>query len=453
MSAFAAGRGRDRGETGPKRGPGARRSGPRSLVFVLPALALVALAGCGGPTSDSSPEARLQVSELLGGGDTLGYTRARGPRPFSFPEDHGPHPRFRTEWWYLTGHLNDHQGRPFGYQATIFRVRVSPPDDERGGPSPGAHAPDAPPDDAPAGDEGSPSRGSASAWATDQLYMSHVAVTDVEGERFLTEERVARGALGLAGATAEPFRVWLEDGEIRSLGSDAFPAAVRFSAEGFALDLRVQQGKGPVLQGEEGWSPKGPEPGNASFYYSLPRMPTRGTLTLGEASYEVEGTSWLDREWSTSALGEELAGWDWLALQLDGGRELMIYRLRRRDGGASSFSRAAWIDAAGRVETVGPDRFVFEPLGWWESPVDGARYPVEWRVELPARGVSLEVEPLLDDQEWRTTVRYWEGAVRARGRGPEGAGLEARGYLEATGYGDPPGATGRGGPGRPGAPR
>jgi predicted secreted hydrolase len=347
-----------------------------------------------------SPErAPMSVGGALGGADVAGFARASGPRRFVFPADHGPHPDFRSEWWYLTGQV--HAGaRRFGYQLTIFRQALAP---------------------------SAPAR--SSAWASRQVYMGHLAVTDVDGRRFFAFERLAREGLDLGGA--RPYQVWVEDWTMAGAADDLFPLSLKARAEGIELALTVGAGRGPVLQGDAGLSAKGPEPGNASYYYSCTRLPTAGRLTVGGTAFEVSGASWLDREWSTSALGPELAGWDWLALHLSDGRDLMLYRLRRHDGTAAPQSRATLIDEHGVAQVV--DAQTFTPSAWWRSPATGARYPVAVTVEIPSAGLTLEVHPLLEDQELRLSVRYWEGAVEAQGRA-RGAPITGTGYLELTGY-------------------
>lgn len=391
------------------------------------ALAAAVVAGACGDGDAGEVDARLRVPDVLGGADTAGYARAVEPRTFAFPDDHGPHPAFRTEWWYFTGNLTAPDGRRFGYQLTIFRVALAPPGnagDARGGSGPGGTG--------------------GSAWATRQAYMGHLALTDVRGERFLTEERFARGAVGLAGAAGDPFRVWLEDWSVTGGEAGAFPARLRARGSEFALELTLDGGKPPVLHGSRGLSRKGPGHGNASYYYSLTRISTRGTVIVDGRTVPVEGLSWLDREWSTSALGPELEGWDWLSLQLDGGREIMIYRLRRRDGTVSPFSGGTRVEPDGSVRPLEVSAARFRPTRWWRPAGDAVRYPVGWSLDLPELGLALEVSPLLDAQEWRGAFRYWEGAVEARGRGPDGDPVAGRGYLELTGYGgaDTPGSPG-----------
>ena len=298
--------------------------------------------------------------------------------------------------------------------------------------------------------------------------MAHFSLTDVDGGRFLSEERFARGALGLAGARADPFRAWLEDwtlgavdGEAAaSTGDPAFPARLVAESDSFAVSLLLENGKPTVLQGDRGLSPKGPGPGNASHYYSLTRMPTEGLVVLGSDTVQVEGTSWMDREWSTSALGPGVEGWDWFALQLEGGRELMYYRLRRPDGTASPLSAGTWVEPDGSYRGLRSGDVELTPVEWWESPEGGGprttgsldagrgaggtrgfeeaagrvRYPVAWEMAVPTLGLSVTLEPVLRDQEWRGAFRYWEGAMDVRGT-LDGEEIDGRGYLEMTGYG------------------
>ncbi|HET6367376.1 MAG TPA: carotenoid 1,2-hydratase, partial [Pseudomonadales bacterium] len=308
-------------------GPGAFRRGARRVAvaagLVVGAAVLVLavlLTLTEGPFRPARGPvvATLSVAEALSGGRLEGFARAEVPRAFVFPRDHGPHPEFRAEWWYWTGNLRSAGGRHLGFQLTFFRRALTP--------------------DAPA-------RGSD--WGASQAYLAHLAVTDARGGRFYFGTRTSRGALGLAGAQAEPFRVFVEDWQARSDGTSIFPLHLRAEDEDVALDLHLESAKPPVLQGERGLSRKGPEPGNASYYYSLTRMPVRGTIRLRTERFEVEGLAWMDREWSTAALGKDLAGWDWFALQLEDGRELMYYRLRRRDGTADPFSAGVVVDARG----------------------------------------------------------------------------------------------------------
>jgi predicted secreted hydrolase len=355
-----------------------------------------------------NPIESIAVRSALGGGsDNTGYRRAYQPRPFEFPADHGPHPDFRNEWWYVTGNLVDAAGRQFGYQLTLFRIALAPT--------------------TPVAD---------SAWRTNQIYMGHLALTDVQGEQHHAFERFSRGAVGLAGAQAAPFRVWLEDWALTGTESDAFPMRVRAREGNVEIDLSLNTAKPVVLQGDRGLSQKSAEPGNASYYYSYTRLPTRGTVRVGETTFAVDGASWLDREWSTSALGSEQSGWDWFALQLDDGRDLMFYRLRRKDGGTDPHSKGVLVAADGRTRLLGWSEVTLQPLGEWVSPKTGDRYPARWRLRLPAENLDLTVTPKVADQEMRLTVQYWEGAVAVNGRAGERK-TGGQGYLEMTRYETP----------------
>ena len=345
-------------------------------------------------------EATVAVREALAN-DRAGFAQALAPRPLVFPSDHGPHPDFRTEWWYYTGNLRTAAGRHFGFQLTFFRIALAP---------------------------GAVVR--ASAWATRQLYFAHFAVADTAGVRFHAFSRSSREALGLAGASASPFRVWIEDWSAEGDGSSA---RLRASDGDVALDLELSAAKPVVAQGDRGLSRKGSEPGNASFYYSFTRMPARGIVRLGRETLEVSGEAWMDREWSTSALAPGVQGWDWFALQLDDGRELMFYLLRRRDGAIDPFSAGTLVAADGTVRALEPGDVRVETLAHWTSPRSGVRYPARWRLSVPSAALRLELSPRLADQELIVGTRYWEGAVAVAGSAAGGP-IVGQGYVELVGY-------------------
>ncbi len=349
------------------------------------------------------------VAALAGSGSSEGFARAEEPRAFSFPADHGPHDGFRTEWWYVTGNLAAADGRAFGFQLTFFRNALAP--------------------------EGEVPAGSSN-WRTNHVWMAHLAISDERGRRFRFAERFAREALNLASAKPG-LDVHLRDW--RLVGADGgFPArlvATEETAEGaMAIDLELAASRPPVLQGDAGLSRKGIEAGNASYYYSMTRLETRGELTIDGERFAVSGLSWLDREWSTSALGPELVGWDWFALQFDDGRDLMFYRLRRADGSSDALSAGSIVDPNGSVNSNGSTMklsiqdVVLEPLSWFESADGAARYPSRWRLRVPSRNIDVTLTPRVDDQELRVTVRYWEGAVRIDGT------IGGSGFVEMTGY-------------------
>ncbi len=351
-----------------------------------------------------APQSRL--SELLSSDSDAGFAKAIEPRAFVFPEDHGPHPQFRNEWWYITGNLDGEDGRRFGFELTIFRFALTP--------------------SLPAAE---------SNWRSNQVYIAHFAVTDAGRERFYAAERYSRGALGLAGASAEPFRVWIDDWEIAAV-AEGQPErwGLRAADPGFALDIALIAAKTPALNGIDGLSQKSAEPGNASYYYSITRWETEGSLRIGDDAFRVSGLSWLDREWSSSALAADQLGWDWFALQLSDGSELMFYNLRKLDGSQDEHSAGTWISADGSSTHIDREDIEIEVTDTWDSP-EGGQYPSAWTLELPDRGLSLEVRPVMADQELFTTVRYWEGAVDVRGE-RHGAPIEGRGYVELTGYAD-----------------
>ena len=386
---------------------------------------------------DSPPGATLNISELLGGADTL-HERAVTAREFTFPRDHGSHPGFRTEWWYFTGNLTAEDGREIGYQLTFFRSALTDSASyaagSRGRADTGSRA-----DAASRADTTTQQR---SAWRTRHAWMAHFAVTDGGTGEFRAAEKFARGAAGLAGVTVSrenTLRIWLEDWSAASTSPAAtFPIRLRADAGDIAIDLVLDSGKPIVLQGDRGVSRKGAEPGNASYYYSLTRMPTRGSVRTSAGTWNVQGSSWLDREWSTSVLSPGVTGWDWLSLQLSDSTELMMFRLRRDDnltdenGMSDPFSAATFIDVDGGTRGFAADEFRMSPTATWRS-ADGVAYPVAWRVEIPALDLALEVSTPVEDQELHLAVRYWEGMVRARGT-QAGRVVNGRGYLEMTGY-------------------
>jgi predicted secreted hydrolase len=381
---------------------------------VIAALILIVVTGLavglwrGEPVSVSAVDGASELGGVLGGGegsdDLSGYRRVTGPRAFRFPADHAAHPDYRSEWWYYTGNLESEGGRRFGFQLTFFRFALAP---------------------------SMPAR--ESRWASRQAWMAHFAITDARSGRHYTAERFQRGALGLAGADASPLRIWLDDWQATGSGTGLFPLHLKAADDGQGLDLTLTSTKPLVLQGREGYSRKGADPGNASYYYSYTRLTAEGRLSVGGEALPVHGSAWLDREWSTSALAPEEAGWDWFALQFDDGRDLMIYRLRRRDGTASRWSAGVIVSPDGAVRHLGADDFTLESRRWWRSPETGVRYPVGWRVHIPAADLEFQVEPLVDNQEMNVAFRYWEGAVTARGRSGS-RDLAGRGYLELTGY-------------------
>ncbi len=367
-------------------------------------LLLIALCLWHGPAIADASNAGSRLSELLSADDDAGFAKARTRRAFSFPDDHGPHPDFRNEWWYITGNLDGDDGSRFGFEFTVFRFALTPR----------ALVAD-------------------SAWRTGQVYIAHLALTDASRERFYVAERFSRGALGLAGARAEPFRVWIDDWEMSSRGRDQV-WHIRAAAGEFSLELEMAPLKQPVLNGDEGLSRKSSTIESASYYYSVTRLQTEGEVSIGGRDYAVSGLSWLDREWSTSALAPDQVGWDWFALQLSDGTDLMLYNIRRNDGSADENSSGTITFADGSAGRLLQRDFDIIVDDRWRSP-QGGTYPSRWTVRVPEQDLELEIVPVLADQELFTTVRYWEGAVDVAGR-RAGKPVTGRGYVELTGYAD-----------------
>lgn len=349
---------------------------------------------------------------LLGAGlaaQSVGWRQAAPGYRFEFPRDHASHPDFKVEWWYYTGNVAAADGRRFGYQVTFFRIGVEP---------------------APV----NPSR-----WAVRDLFMAHLAITDIGRRRFQFAERLNRAGPGWAGADLARYRVWNEDWEA-GLDPDG---AHRLRAAGgdIGIDLRLQEGKPPVDQGIDGVSRKGREAGNAAHYYSLTRMPTAGSLLVGGERIEVQGTSWMDHEFGRSFLETGQDGWNWFALQLDDGTDVMVYEFVRSDGRRDIHSAGSHVDARGRPRPLGVDEFSIEPGERWQSARSGGSYPIAWRVRVPGEGLDLDVRAAIADQELVTErsggVTYWEGAVIVEGR-RGGSPIRGRGYVEMTGYAGAP---------------
>ncbi|HEY7672898.1 MAG TPA: lipocalin-like domain-containing protein [Gammaproteobacteria bacterium] len=379
-------------------------SGIRSALAALAALA--ALGGCTDPPADSATATQtLTGIRFLTTASPRGFSRATEARTFSFPADHGAHAGYRTEWWYFTGNLTGSSGNAYGFELTFFKFALPV--------------------------DGTPRE---SRFATDAIWMAHFALTDIAAASFVADERLSRGTHGLAGAMLEPFRIWVEDW---SADGDFGPAArmrLRAASSGAAIDLELAGFERIVLQGERGLDQKGPELGNASYYYSAPRLGVTGTVSSGDRTRDaVTGTAWMDREWGTSALPEGVVGWDWFGLRLDDGRDLMFYRLRRADGSASSFSGGSLTDSAGEVRRLDAEDVALATTDLWRSPASGATYPVAWRMTVPREGLDLAITPSLRDQELRLSARYWEGAVEVTGRAAAAA-IHGHGYLELAGY-------------------
>jgi predicted secreted hydrolase len=341
-----------------------------------------------------------------------GFVQALEPRTFAFPADHGPHPDFRQEWWYVTGNLDGADGERFGFELTFFRFALAPPAD------PASGAPREP--------------RAASAWRTRQVYMAHFAVTDVAAGRFRYAQKLARDALGLAGAEGAPLRVWIDDWTLAAAGGASASWKLAAAQPGYALELELQPLTPPVLNGAAGLSRKSDAAGSASYYYSMPRIAVHGTLTRPGGPLAVHGLAWLDREWGSGGLGPGEAGWDWFALELDDGTALMFYALRARDGSRDPHSAGTWVESSGAAHGLASAAVDVDVTDHWTGS-DDVRYPSGWRIRVPALALDVAVRPVLADQELRTNPRYYEGAVDVRGT-RAGRPLGGRGYVELVGY-------------------
>lgn len=378
----------------------------RRLWMIIMSVALIVVALVArrslGAGEAARPEAALEALPVAG--SAAGFARATEPDAVEFPRDLGPHDDYQTEWWYYTGNLVTADGRPFGFQFTIFRRALVPPGELAAGDSD---------------------------WRKEQVYLAHFAVSDIDGGEFYAAERFSRGAAGLAGAQADPYRVWLEDWSVEQIA----PGQVRLRArtDEAALDLTLTETLPPVLHGDGGLSQKGPEPGNASYYYSIVQQQAAGTVTAGGESFAVSGQAWKDHEWSTSALSAGAVGWDWFSLQLDNGGALMLFEIRREDGTREATSAGSYIAPDGTVTHLALGDWTLEVTDAWTSPTSGAEYPAGWRIAVPSVGLELEGRPLMPDQELNLSTVYWEGAVEFAGT-LGGAPVGARGYIEMTGY-------------------
>ena len=353
------------------------------------------------------------VSDTLSSKADERFARVLEPMTFQFPRDHGAHPEYQIEWWYYTGNLRANDGKAFGYQLTFFRFALTPQMPDR-----------------------------ASHFATNQVYMGHFAVTDASNNEYFCFERRSRGAGGLAGATGDPiYKVWLEDWSATEAESGVMRLRVPSTSDsiekepqiGLSLDLR--QTRPPILQGDRGFSQKGPESGNATYYYSLVGLETNGEVTINGETAAVSGISWMDHEFGTSFLPEGFVGWDWFSLQLENDTTLMLYCLRRSSDQSCDPQtfEGTIIYPDGHQRRMGTKDFTLTTTRQWTSPESGATYPSGWQITFPELKIDLQVEPLIPNQEFRASFIYWEGAVQVIGQ-IDGAAVGGQGYVELTGY-------------------
>jgi len=372
-----------------------------SLSMILLVLVVLAFFAFSSPkkVDDKFVQFDLSGKDIIGNG----FEKALIKRIFIFPKDFGKHEEFQTEWWYYTGNLLDSEGRHFGYQLTFFRRAINSNTDII----------------------------RESGWATNQIYFAHFTITDTENERHYQKEIMARGALDLAGAKSEElFEVWLYDWRVVQRSEDEFQLAA--ITEDFSINLTLKDEKGPILQGDMGLSKKGDQPGNASYYFSQTRLSSNGTIKLGKDIFSVQGFSWMDHEFGSSALGENQIGWDWFSLQFDNDEELMLFQIRQEDNSISENSSGIFVREDSTTRLLGIEDFSLSVLDQWQT-YDGYIYPIKWSIYIESEDLELTLEPVIKQQENEFFFRYWEGAVKVTGT-KNGQKISGYGYVELTGY-------------------
>jgi predicted secreted hydrolase len=349
-------------------------------------LLLALLSGC-----DNTPAPEKGFAGL--GHQAAAFTPVMPGRVFNFPADHGPHDGFRIEWWYVTANLKDAQGREFGAQWTLFRSALKASPEQPG-------------------------------WSNQTIWLGHAAVTSATAHH--AAERYARGGVGQAGVSLTPFNAWIDDWRFSSQDSDADALSdLQLSArdKAFSYQLRLTSTRPLVLQGDKGFSQKS-EQGQASYYYSQPFFQASGTLEIDGKTYTVSGPAWLDREWSSQPLTANQTGWDWFSLHLDSGEQVMLYRMRQKDG--APYLTGTWIDAQGQTQLLHADDISLTPQE--KANVAGRSMPVSWSIKIPAKHLDITIGALNPKAWMDLRIPYWEGPVRLSGS------HGGQGYLEMTGY-------------------
>lgn len=338
--------------------------------------------------------------------DTAGFLKAVDKIKFEFPRDHGIHEGFQTEWWYFTGNLKTDDNKKFGYQFTIFRSQLKPEQEKRN-----------------------------ASFAANAVYMAHLALTDAENKKFYYFDKFSRENEKNTFVKLKPFRAEIDGWKVFENDNDFQKLEnlkIMAKEQNIELELDLKIVKPFVFQGDEGLSQKGKGTGNASYYYSATRISTKGTIKINKNEYIVSGNSWLDREWSTSALSENQEGWDWFSIQLDDFSEIMFYNLRLKSGQKDPLSKGVIVFENGNYKKLDADDFIIEIKDRWESPRGGV-YPSKWKVKIPKYKIELELKPLIKDQELNFFIRYFEGAVSVEGL-KNGNKISGAGYVELTGY-------------------
>ena len=385
----------------------------RRFVFGILVIAIVGTSAFLYWRSQQRAPVATEIVALQSAQRAEGFARVTEARVMSFPQDHGPHFDFQTEWWYYTGNLVADDGRRFGYQLTFFRRGIT------------AGIPETRQSD----------------WATNQIYFAHFALTDTKNNTHNETEIFARGAAGLAGATGEPFRVWIENWSAEGINPQASNVKLAADDGKMSLNLELNASKPPVVHGENGVSQKTETLGNASYYVSFTRMSTQGTVRINGETFQVTGNSWFDHEWSTTSLSENAAGWDWFSIQLDDNREFMFFQIRNKDGSIELLSSGTLVEADDSTKYLKRDDVKITPQEFWTSNFSQGKYPNKWRVESTVGNFDLTLTPLIADQEMRVSFTYWEGAVNVQGTS-NGKCVRGQGYVVMTGYGNARGDVG-----------
>jgi len=327
---------------------------------------------------------------------------------YEFPLDHFSHPEFQTEWWYYTGNLTAADGHHFGFELTFFRQGVSR------------------------------DASKTATWDVKDVYLAHLALSDLDGGKFYHAERTNRAGPEIAGVSETTRRIWNGNWSAEWKG-DA--QQMRAIDERFTLELLLRSDKPPVIHGENGVSQKAEGTGHASHYISFTRLQTSGTVRLLGKTFQVTGTAWMDHEFFTQQLSSEQTGWDWFSIQLADNTELMLFELRHKDGTIDPFSAGTYVDAQGKSTHLRAADFSLKATGSsWTSAVTGATYPIQWSISVPGLGLQLEASTRLKTQELSSSGKfspsYWEGAMELQGR-RNGSAARGVGYLEMTGYDGP----------------
>ena len=377
---------------------------PGYIILLISFALLVLLGGCVNNATKAEPVNMTRIEwDSPPNVNSSFFDYADVPREFNFPADHGEHPNFQTEWWYFTGNLISDAGEDFGYQLTFFRRALAPVSEvqER-----------------------------TSDLAVNQIFMAHFTISDGRNSKFHPFERFSRGDGNLAGVSSDPLMdVWLEDWRVQQVSEDVF--RLNAKSKNININLDLSDDGGIFLQGDNGWSRKSKD--TASYYYSMPRLRTEGTISVDNENVHVSGLSWLDHEFSTSTLAADQVGWDWFALHLNNGKDIMAYTMRQDGGYIDPNSHGSIMEKDIPVIRLSFDDYEIIPMETWKSPISGALYPSGWRIRVPSQAIELTITPLIQNQELNLAFTYWEGAVKINGT-VKGEPVSGSGYVELTGY-------------------